>query len=261
MDNVDILQDSGRYLQEYIQSLENLPSEINYHWAEIQNREEQGKNLEKRVHAQQLDLSKLHRQWFHQESEKREKILKHEPNIIKRIRRDYDKLEDLATERIQLAENALHLVDRHLERISHDLDVLNKTNPELLALSNVQHLLQRNGTNEIETEEDEEDDEEHDEEAYIAVMMANRQKKRKKKETRDSEENTEEPLYCYCRQVSYGEMVGCDGEHCPYEWFHMECTGLDAPPKGEWFCKHCLESENSRKIKKMKRKKDSSTTS
>ncbi|KAI9321674.1 the Ing1 Phd finger in complex with A histone H3k4me3 peptide, partial [Dichotomocladium elegans] len=48
-----------------------------------------------------------------------------------------------------------------------------------------------------------------------------------------------EPLYCYCRQVSFGEMVGCDGEHCPYEWFHMECVGLDAPPKGAWYCDHC----------------------
>ncbi|KAI8099041.1 uncharacterized protein BX664DRAFT_354522 [Halteromyces radiatus] len=257
MDISDLQQDSGRYLQEYIQSLENLPSEINYHWAEIQNREEQGKNLERRVHTQQHDLTKLHRQWFHQELEKREKILKHEPNIIKRVQRDYDKLEDLASERIQLAENALRLVDRHLERLGHDLDLLDKLNPEFQAPQTPSIMdIRRNGVEELEEEEEEE--EEDDEEAYFAAMMANRQKKRKKKEARDGEEHAEEPLYCYCRQVSYGEMVGCDGEHCPYEWFHMECTGLDAPPKGAWYCDECQsEAGNARKLKKMKRKKES----
>jgi hypothetical protein len=67
-------------------------------------------DLERRVHSQQLDLNKIHRQWFTQELEKREKILKHETNMIRRIQRDYDKLEELSTERIQLAENALLLV-------------------------------------------------------------------------------------------------------------------------------------------------------
>lgn len=27
-------------------------------------------------------------------------------------------------------------------------------------------------------------------------------------------------VYCFCKQVSYGDMVGCDNENCKYEWFH-----------------------------------------
>eukprot|EP00753_Platysulcus_tardus_P017716 PLAT6467.1.p1 GENE.PLAT6467.1~~PLAT6467.1.p1 ORF type:complete len:290 (+),score=93.82 PLAT6467.1:85-870(+) len=34
-----------------------------------------------------------------------------------------------------------------------------------------------------------------------------------------------EPLYCICRKVSYGAMVGCDNDDCPIEWFHFECVG------------------------------------
>ncbi|OAD74286.1 hypothetical protein PHYBLDRAFT_95495, partial [Phycomyces blakesleeanus NRRL 1555(-)] len=68
-------------------------------------------------------------------------------------------------------------------------------------------------------------------------------------EARDARDN-QEPLYCSCRQVSFGEMVACDGQNCPYEWFHMECVGLTAPPKGAWYCNDCLEE-----MKKMKRKK------
>lgn len=40
-----------------------------------------------------------------------------------------------------------------------------------------------------------------------------------------------EPRYCYCNRVSFGEMVGCDGDKCKIEWFHLECVGLrSAPP-------------------------------
>lgn len=70
-----------------------------------------------------------------------------------------------------------------------------------------------------------------------------------------------EPTYCLCHQVSYGEMIGCDNpdvsvgllpgalwgsgggtsaEHgssspqCPIEWFHFACVDLTTKPKGKW---------------------------
>lgn len=58
-----------------------------------------------------------------------------------------------------------------------------------------------------------------------------------KRQTDDHMED--EPLYCYCQQVSYGEMVGCDGEHCEREWFHLPCIGLKELPRGEWYCDDC----------------------
>ncbi|KAI8362053.1 inhibitor of growth proteins N-terminal histone-binding-domain-containing protein [Mortierella sp. GBAus27b] len=57
-----------------------------------------------------------------------------------------------------------------------------------------------------------------------------------------------EPLYCYCQQVSYGEMVACDNADCEIEWFHLSCAGLKAPPKGKWYCKDC--SQKSKKPQK-----------
>lgn len=36
-------------------------------------------------------------------------------------------------------------------------------------------------------------------------------------------------LYCTCRQISYGEMIGCDDDECMYEWVrHFSFGGLDA---------------------------------
>ncbi|KAK3746613.1 hypothetical protein QZH41_014506, partial [Actinostola sp. cb2023] len=49
----------------------------------------------------------------------------------------------------------------------------------------------------------------------------------------------DEPRYCLCNQVSYGEMVGCDNNYCPIEWFHYGCVGLTDAPKGKWYCPQC----------------------
>ena len=48
----------------------------------------------------------------------------------------------------------------------------------------------------------------------------------------DEDINADEPTYCYCNGVSYGEMVGCDARDCEREWFHLECVGLKVAPKG-----------------------------
>ncbi|KAL2148151.1 hypothetical protein VTH82DRAFT_8734, partial [Thermothelomyces myriococcoides] len=48
----------------------------------------------------------------------------------------------------------------------------------------------------------------------------------------EDQDVADEDVYCYCNQVSYGEMVACDGEGCPREWFHLECVGLKVAPKG-----------------------------
>lgn len=49
-----------------------------------------------------------------------------------------------------------------------------------------------------------------------------------------------EPTYCLCQQVSYGEMIGCDNVDCAIEWFHFGCMQLTTKPKGKWYCPKCL---------------------
>lgn len=76
----------------------------------------------------------------------------------------------------------------------------------------------------------------------------------------DEEDDEAEPRYCYCNGVSYGEMVACDMENCPREWFHLECVGLNKAPKAnseychaiwsiyadnsvaKWYCDDCKEN-------------------
>ncbi|KAL7624504.1 hypothetical protein AAE478_006069 [Parahypoxylon ruwenzoriense] len=55
--------------------------------------------------------------------------------------------------------------------------------------------------------------------------------------------DADEPLYCYCNGVSYGEMVACDAEDCEREWFHLDCVGLKAAPPSnmKWYCDNCKD--------------------
>ncbi|KAF7714743.1 Chromatin modification-related protein [Penicillium ucsense] len=59
----------------------------------------------------------------------------------------------------------------------------------------------------------------------------------------DDEEGAEDTkVYCTCRTVSHGDMVACDHDGCPYEWFHWKCVGLTREPVGAWFCDECRKT-------------------
>jgi len=55
----------------------------------------------------------------------------------------------------------------------------------------------------------------------------------------------DEQVYCYCQRISFGEMIACDGEHCPYEWFHLVCLGFTEVPKGKWYCSVCASDSDA----------------
>jgi len=56
-----------------------------------------------------------------------------------------------------------------------------------------------------------------------------------------------EPVYCLCRKIAFGEMVACDNPECRYEWFHFGCVGLDATPRGKWYCPECTKIRSGAK--------------
>ncbi|KAJ5374865.1 Zinc finger PHD-finger [Penicillium concentricum] len=60
----------------------------------------------------------------------------------------------------------------------------------------------------------------------------------------DDEDEEGEPRYCYCNEISFGEMVACDNDACPREWFHLSCVGLTKPPgkNVKWYCNECKEN-------------------
>lgn len=59
--------------------------------------------------------------------------------------------------------------------------------------------------------------------------------------------------YCFCNNVSYGDMIGCDDDDCEREWFHLGCVGLNKPPQGTWYCDACQERRALQARQKAKR--------
>ena len=65
----------------------------------------------------------------------------------------------------------------------------------------------------------------------------------------DDDEGSDDKKYCLCQNVSFGDMVACDNEDCPYEWFHWGCVGLKSEPNGTWYCPVCTEERKKKGMK------------
>jgi len=70
----------------------------------------------------------------------------------------------------------------------------------------------------------------------------------------EEEKNDKEETYCFCSQVSYGLMIGCDNAKCEIGWFHFSCVGLQHKPKGKWFCTCCKQTGKQQPHRGRKRK-------
>lgn len=55
-----------------------------------------------------------------------------------------------------------------------------------------------------------------------------------------------EPVYCTCRQISFGNMIACENQECKIEWFHFSCVGLKAEPNEPWYCEQCRSEIKNR---------------
>ena len=71
--------------------------------------------------------------------------------------------------------------------------------------------------------------------------------------TNRSRDDQDDQRYCFCNNVSYGDMIGCDDDDCEREWFHLGCVGLSKPPQGTWYCDACLERRTQQAKNKAKR--------
>lgn len=86
--------------------------------------------------------------------------------------------------------------------------------------------------------------------AYLGTEMdgdaRNKKKKRKSRGGEETEVQMNEPVYCFCRAVQYGDMVACDHPDCELEWFHYACVNIkvqvnfcgDTPPPFVIFTHH-----------------------
>ena len=65
----------------------------------------------------------------------------------------------------------------------------------------------------------------------------------------------EKKVYCWdgCTKSDVEKMVGCDGEGCETEWFHLCCVDLEEVPVGRWFCPVCMKKKEEKQTGRKKK--------
>jgi len=231
------------YLEQYLDSLEDLPNDLKGNFNKMHELDKRNRDIMVGIDSSSdeylrkvRDLSPSKRK---QEMEKIQKMFK--------------KAKEISDDKVKIAIQTYELVDKHIRRLDGDLAKFESEMKEKGRLS--------------QTESEEEEPEQTDKKGKKKNLKDSKKKKgreedkKKKKpknqkadfsgsqatstlqvptEVLDMPVDPNEPTYCLCQQVSYGEMIGCDNQDCPIEWFHFGCMSLTTKPKGKWYCPKCI---------------------
>ena len=64
----------------------------------------------------------------------------------------------------------------------------------------------------------------------------------------EKDEGSNIKLWCICRKVSSGDMIGCDNIlSCKIEWYHFSCLNIKRAPDGKWFCPECRSKTSTKR--------------
>ena len=146
----------------------------------------------------------------------------------------------LYKESIDLLEKAKMSTDDKVELATQTYDLIDKHIRRLESLSGAQNISQQGSSNE-ETETSNPKSGQR-KGAQKGNESPESQTVTPKPFTVDMPPDPNEPLYCTCQQVSFGEMIACDNKDCPIEWFHFPCVDLKSKPKGKWYCPECYNT-------------------
>lgn len=245
------------YLEHYLDSLENLPSELQRNFTLMRDLDQRAQDLLKEIDHLAEDYLK---QVQYLSSD-------HRAEKIEKMQKLFDKTKEYGDDKVQLAIQTYELVDKHIRRLDSDLarfeaELKDKAPQSQSSDSDTQKKKGRRNQEKDRRKSKGRPTPSSDEEVPKTV------KKKMKTQTQpefqfsgvsnlplsithpsdvlDMPVDPNEPTYCLCHQVSYGEMIGCDNLDCPIEWFHFACVGLTSKPKGKWYCPKCIQERKKK---------------
>ncbi|KXS11478.1 hypothetical protein M427DRAFT_72933 [Gonapodya prolifera JEL478] len=259
--------DAQTFLEDYVITVENLPSEISHHFAELRATDASFQELRHKIAYEQRSLLFNDISPASEGSESAGGPEKHkelELGALPAHMKDfYKRAKVVADSKVDIADQTLTLLESHLRRL--EMELLRYQNDDGVPIARA---LSNHGSSVLHQESDhtaygggyrEETYYRKRDETTSARRKASRKKrKRSYHETSDSEVEDdisdrasvqgeedgapaeEEAVYCTCgKGQSYGDMVGCDAKGCPIEWYHLKCVGLTVAPQGTWYCQLC----------------------
>ncbi|XP_063702410.1 inhibitor of growth protein 4 isoform X2 [Culicoides brevitarsis] len=263
---------SALYLEHYLDGLDNLPNDLKRNFTLMRDLDKRAQTLMKEVDERAGEL--LHSMTGAKESISEEA----RKDSIKKIQELFNKAKTYGDEKVQIAIQTYELVDKHIRRLDSDLarfegEIQDKTlqqrpgskaEESAAKTTNKKRGRKAKEATKASGKKSKKAGSSDDEGGRGAATAGPGKKGRSKKgdaeevlstgshtphhpsDVLDMPVDPNEPTYCLCHQVSYGEMIGCDNPDCPIEWFHFACVGLTTKPKGKWYCPKC---SNERKKK------------
>ncbi|KAE9525484.1 hypothetical protein AGLY_014284 [Aphis glycines] len=210
---------SAADMDELINSLKNLPVEVQKNLTLLGELDMKTKKLISGIDKETDDYLKSN---AHLTDKKKKKM--------NRIQRQFNKAREYSDDKVQLAIQTYALVDEQIKKLDANLAQL--------------------------------DAKYEDKAIGSTINMGEGSQKKKLQKTKDKglpvkvfdmPVDPNEPKYCLCYQVSYGNMICCDNPDCSIEWFHFECVNLTIKPAGKWFCPNCKKT-GEKKIDIFKKK-------
>lgn len=190
--------------------------------------------------------------------------------LVEKLRKEIEANQEnalsLCTEKVLLAQQAYDLIDSHVKRLDEDLSQFAEDlkqegkiapdEPVILPPASLRDekrkgnfftpstkRLEVRAERERDCDKDWEKDREKDRDSELMPPPGSSKKKSIPASVDgDQPIDPNEPTYCICGQVSFGDMIACDNENCEGgEWFHYQCVGLSSETrfKGKWYCPSC----------------------
>jgi len=221
----------GTYLENYLEGVSSLPGEVRRNFALLRELDQTSQELIEKVEQNTRTYVK---------SAKRAREANPEEEEL--IRADLKQALQLGDEKVALAVQTYELVDKHIRKLDTDLKKFEaeleqggaslykepqkvvEKKPNTAHKSNGKASRKKGAETAAATG------------GLVGIAASDA---RVLSVDMDMPIDPNEPTYCICNRVSFGEMVGCDNTDCKVEWFHFECVGLTNPPKGKWYCPDC----------------------
>ncbi|KAG8135900.1 hypothetical protein E2320_008883 [Naja naja] len=246
------------YLEHYLDSIENLPCELQRNFQLM-------RELDQRTEDKKAEIDSLAAQYI---STVRDLSSEQRVEILQKIQNAYTKCKEYSDDKVQLAMQTYEMVDKHIRRLDADLarfeaDLKDKLegsdfeSPVTQNLKSMDILTKNTCILEGRIPKDKKTSRGRGRRTSEEEVPVKKKPKRRSEladtilsvhpsDVLDMPVDPNEPTYCLCHQVSYGEMIGCDNPDCPIEWFHFACVDLTTKPKGKWYCPRCAQDKKKK---------------
>ncbi|KAJ0981706.1 hypothetical protein J5N97_009961 [Dioscorea zingiberensis] len=245
---------TGVFVDDYLEYSSTLAAELQRLLSTMRELDERAQGIINQTREQTNDCLGMH-------SHSSKKVIHEDDETIfeklkKEIEASQENALSLCTEKVLLARQAYDLIESHVKRLDEDLNQFaedlkhdGKISPDEPATLPPLPIVSRDekrrpGYYTPQAKRFREREWERDRDADLELMPPPGSHKKSLPASVDIDQpiDPNEPTYCVCHQVSFGDMIACDNENCEGgEWFHYSCVGLTPETrfKGKWFCPTC----------------------